>query len=150
MPQGIEDEWWHAQQRDDDIEAGVDPVEAIAEYEAATREQNWNREYANRTNRVEVGDIIRRFALTSKERFEVQRIIREEMRAAYTEVFFENGQLPETDHEGTPRWEFEQQFGPITAEQWEWLKEFCRRNPGTRVILSSGVERPQAPADPGD
>ena len=40
-------------------------------------------------------------------------------------------ELPETDHEGTPRWEFEQQFGPIRSEQWQWLKEFCHRNLAT-------------------
>lgn len=35
-----------------------------------------------------------RFALTFKERFEVQQIIREELRAAYTEVFFGDGPDP--------------------------------------------------------
>lgn len=31
----------------------------------------------------------------------------------------------------SPREEFEQQFGKITDEQWEWLKGFCERNPVT-------------------
>ena len=31
----------------------------------------------------------------------------------------------------TPREEFEEQFGSITDNQWEWLKEFCLRNPVT-------------------
>lgn len=28
----------------------------------------------------------------------------------------------------THREEFEQQFSPITDDQWQWLKEFCQRN----------------------
>lgn len=28
----------------------------------------------------------------------------------------------------TPREEFEEMFGAITDERWQWLKEFCDRN----------------------
>ncbi len=31
----------------------------------------------------------------------------------------------------TPREEFEKTFGPIVDEQWQWLKEFCKRQPVT-------------------
>lgn len=31
----------------------------------------------------------------------------------------------------TPREEFEEAFGTISAEQWQWLKEFCLRHPVT-------------------
>lgn len=31
----------------------------------------------------------------------------------------------------TPREEFESQFGSITDDQWQWLKEFCKRHPVT-------------------
>jgi hypothetical protein len=31
----------------------------------------------------------------------------------------------------TPREEFEEEFGPITDDRWEWLKQFCLRNPVT-------------------
>jgi hypothetical protein len=31
----------------------------------------------------------------------------------------------------TPREEFEEQFGSITDDKWEWLKQFCLRNPVT-------------------
>lgn len=39
--------------------------------------------------------------------------------------------MDETEEVLTPRGEFELTFGHITDEQWQWLKEFCVRNPVT-------------------
>jgi len=61
------------------------------------RPLTWEEEYARRVEENEVGTLTKRFALTGKERFEVQQIIREELRAAYTEVFF-----GESDENDTP------------------------------------------------
>jgi hypothetical protein len=41
------------------------------------------------------------------------------------------GYIEPYDDSPTPREEFEKQFGSITDEQWEWLKQFCLRNPVT-------------------
>lgn len=49
----------------------------------------WEDEYKRRVEKRENLEIVHRFALTPKERFEVEQIIREQLRDAYLEVFFE-------------------------------------------------------------